>query len=562
MNFEQAPYRQACINTINQYIRDATRLDEFTFDIHPIEIFELDFDIALEVKISSRVMENEVLGIVKGNENNPIFSNSFDYQNALQALTEAEIIKPQNFQLVNKIVHDHAFGFLYQTTDLHHSTKTVGHCYECPQCSAKGIIKCTSCSGSGQKSCGTCSGSGYTARTTHVQTSQGPRLQTNNVSCSSCSGSGKCRCGKCRGSGDITCPTCEGKKYFTKISTVITIAEPNFMPVYQGDDTPAFITEALYHYGMHKLSQLGPVQFSTQKETSKKSLQFLYKAQCPFAKFKSIIKEKEIFWILYGQKPIIFESSNVVETLLIEDLTALEHSARVTNLLKPYIARACKKSVSNFTKSEVNQELIELSINTSNLEKTRDDLKRSVSVNYLEITHTAFRKLTKAINTWSFIKWALFAFICLMLYSTGIILAELSPKTLTTLSEKGFHWLPTFYHDLYREDGVLPGGASISKLWNKMLYPILAISFVPYILRIVWLRFWVKRKMPYLYKWMVNQNTLATRWVAISIITLLASGFILNYVQIPIYNGSLLGLLPIDWALNGIHKLQALITNL
>lgn len=556
MTFQAAPYRQSCENTINQYIRDATRLEAFTFAIDPLDIFELNYEVALDIQISSRIDNDIRLGALQSSEEHPVYRVVSDYENTLQTIIVEEIAKPRNFTRVKETVRNHSFGHLHQTCDLYRSQKTVSHCYHCPQCTAKGTIRCPECSGSGKTTCSSCSGAGYTTYTSNIQTSQGPRLQTNKRSCSSCWGSGKRNCGNCGGSCRVTCPSCKGHKYFTKISTVVTTAEPSYMPVYNGEDTPSYITEALYHYGMHQVDQLGSVTFLSEKETNEHALQFVYKAQCPFGKYKSIIKEKEIFWILYGKDPIIFESSNVVETLLIEDLVALEHSARSVNLLKPYIAQACKKSVRNFTESEVNQALIKLSVDTSNLEKTRDDLQRSVSVNYLEVTHKAFSKLTTAIKTWSLIKWILFVFAFLIAYAGSITLTELSPNEMSALSQDGLHWLPTFYHDLYKANGVLPFGTSIAKAWNYMLYPILALSLIPYLLRIFWLKFWLKRQLPYLYEWMVNQKRCPHKWISLSVITLLSSAFIINFAQIPIYNGSLLGILPIDLALSGIEKIK------
>lgn len=557
MVFQKEPYLKVCESVIHQYIQDATRLEKFAFNIDPLEAFELSYGIVLDVEISSRMEEDIQLGELRSTKVNSVFKDIEQYERGLQELIEREITNPRNFLLVKDKIEDHSFGTLHNSLDLYRSEDKVSYCYDCAKCSGCGSIECSDCQGSGTCSCNHCQGSGSIRCTQTVETSLGPKTQTVYRHCPLCWGSGKQKCRKCHGSRKITCPDCKGRKFYTKIATIITTAEPHYSLSFFREDTPNYIIEAFHHFQLHTLNNFGNVTKRHIAEINELSLQFVYDAKCPFARFESDIQGQTIFWILLGENPVIFESSNVVEILLIDDLYRLEQKAKIPNIFKPYIALSCRKVVADFTESEVNQDLIAGASDISNLEKNRNHLSRSVSIDYLKITYRSLKSLTNAINFWSYMKWSLLSFIFIYIYIFCFTLLFYSSTDLTLLSQDQSYWLTSFYHHMGKENSIWE---FFKVSWKEILFPLLAFSFIPYFCRIIWLRTWLKRKVPFFLKWMKLRNTAPKRCLSLGFLMLLFSIILLVYAKFPIYDGQFLGIIPIDLMMTLSQKIHFLWT--
>ncbi len=555
MTFNTENYQLKCKDTIDHFIKNATRLEKFAFNLEAIETFSLDYQIILNIHLSFRTENERHLGSPTSSPDHIVYDNKNAYTNALEALIEQETSAPGNLSFIKNKVLEQPFGVLHTTTDLKTCSERFSYCHECDECHGEGETKCASCSGTGLSTCNYCKGYGFVQETKTIDVNYGPkelqgfRTESVNVTCHYCNGQGQNRCDNCLGRGETTCTKCDGKRYITDTTTVIITAVPQYTPRFYREDIPDFIEEAFDHYGLYRLDKVGAVTYTDYQHIDASTLRFQYEANCPFARFKSIIHNNDIYWILFGESPILFESSNVIEILLKQDLYELESSAATSHLLKPRIFSSCQPAVQKFTESEINQELIQLTNSNPNFEKIRNQLNRSVSVNYVEKVHHSLDQISKAISYWSALKWTLAIFLIIILYSNAAVLFNMLPYEFDRLAKYSATSVPSFYEDIYRPDGTLLLWKAIGKLASHLLIPILTISFLCSLFRVYWLKMKINEKMPYLYIWMEKRDTLPIKWVQMGIITSIISCILIDYVKLPIYYGNLLGILPIHWFL-------------
>lgn len=561
MAFDKNQYHQHCKQVIDRYIQDSTRLEHFNFDVDLIEAYQYDFDVALTVHLSSRISSYRRIGTVQANEYTLVYLNYHHYQNALKDHARAELNRPNALSDIEYHVLTSPYGTLNQAIDAHQYDKNICHTYECDTCNGHGRVNCSSCRGSGKSSCGYCHGSGQTQKSRQRHDSYNNQYHTEYYyeSCHYCWGSGKTNCSPCHGSGKVQCNTCEGTAYITEVSTIYTVATPKYSLIFQQEDVPKYIPDALYQAGLHNLAQHGNVSLHMHEQYPDiLAMQFAYSASMNFARSQSNIKDYHITWILYGDQPQILESSNVLEVLLQKDLDDLIYRGKYLPRSLPFSGFMNTKTIQKFTESEINQIMLEKQCEGKTIPQVREHLQRSVSEEYIAQSANALKKIILSTQRWSLLKWMILCVVIGYVLYTSQAITEFHnaqqynyPPKVFAFGDHAFKSFSIFFDNLI----------GMSKYIGLKL---LITFYIIFFIRRFWLRSWLKRAgQVRFYRWSLYFDFAVRRRLMPAIFAVLLTFAALYFAPITLdANHKVWGLIPSDMVLEYSLIIQNLLSYL
>lgn len=424
-------YAEACAAVAADYIERSTRFNVKDLRVLGARPVMHQFLITIRHQIE---VESDVQDYHGTHQPGPADFGSADwkwYQEQVTAQAQAEFIRPETMDALVASVKAQPYAAISSRTCVRTHPRRLFHTYQCSgchgrgkvtchDCSGAGEVKCGNCHGSGRVNCGACHGSGTFAQTVQVRDYNGyTRMETQQrpchscsggrVRCSSCGGSGRRRCGTCGGSGELTCAGCSGHGCLTKVTTTQTYTKPAFSGRYPSG-TPQHVASALTKLGLANVAPHGRIVFQDVNVIREKSaVEFVYECAMPFCELEVEVRGLKSNWVLFGTTPQIFDAGGALEALLQSDFAQLAAVAGGSARWLPWFHRSAKKAVAPFMESELNQAVIDASVQGLASYAIVERVNRSVSEAYVQQSLLNLKKTVQAGVRWSRLKW-LFTF--------------------------------------------------------------------------------------------------------------------------------------------------------
>jgi len=286
--------------------------------------------------------------------------------------------------------------------------------FSCNTCAGTGVEDCRSCRASGRTSCPSCGGRGSSTRRVMVRDANGyhhEQIQMvhcscagGTVSCARCGGRGRHTCSPCDGNGYLVCNNCSGHGCLTRVTSTHCYTQPHFSRQLP-DGTPDHVDGTLDKIGLANVARHGTVTLrdvATGQAPPTAALH--YDCTMPFCELTVELKDQPSNWVLFGQRPEIFDADGALEALLREDATQLRTLALDKRRKGPDFHRSALDAVTPFMASEVNQDIVKASAEGLAPHLIHDRINRAVSESYI---HNTLRNLGQALETtarWSRLK--------------------------------------------------------------------------------------------------------------------------------------------------------------
>jgi hypothetical protein len=315
---------------------------------------------------------------------------------------------------------------------------SAGYDYHCEPCRGAGKVTCTSCNGSGNTTCFACSGSGeVTCSRCHGtaaiscsvcggrgQQSEQVAVRRQNTAdnrewteyetvwktCWSCSGRGNspCSCGNgrqtchhctngrvscsgCGGSGSTTCASCDGTG-FQHTTATITCGVQQSLALHAGIDEPEpkRVLESIRT--LEELCALSAAEVVVANVGASEVARTI-RAPTWLTNIRVRASDQEIELLGYGDDALVLDFKNVVGTLLVQDLHALEGALAAAPRVPWRESAALDAAIAEFLRSEVNAAIGNVTgAKKDRLEKfASTQLKGAVSSDYVVRAAKAIR---------------------------------------------------------------------------------------------------------------------------------------------------------------------------
>jgi hypothetical protein len=396
-------YHEKCRHVVEKFIEGKTRFDLKSPVLSDFKAFDFQFAVeiscALDADWSCKTFVGEC---VKGQSIGHYEKQ--DCEKALQRVTLEELDNSEILTLLKQTQQAKAYYYSSEKFMLKNNAKQVSHVHECPDCNGYGAVTCPSCNGAGCVICSSCEGSGEDAYT----------FTGDILHCFYCKGRKTICCTTCSGEGRVRCKTCKGKQSFTDVYTLSVYATPTHRIVFPEGNVADYIVQAVDKATKSSLTLAGYGELSRIKlveNPKKRAVIDIYNAKVPFARFSTPSVKNTFNWVIFGKEPEIFDSGNILDFFLRDDLEALKKSAKMSS---PSVIT----SISNFMKSKSNQEILDWdgrtvqSNNKINLdvraEKIREHMGKSFSLEYIKDSLAAMEKRVRSICIHSNLKWYVF----------------------------------------------------------------------------------------------------------------------------------------------------------
>lgn len=247
----------------------------------------------------------------------------------------------------------------------------------CSGCNGSGEVNCSRCNGTAALSCSTCGGRGQVSeqvavhRVNTADNREWTEYETVWKTCWSCGGRGNspCSCGNgrqtchqcsngrvtcssCGGSGSTTCTSCDGTG-FQHATASITCRVQQSLALRAGIDEPEpkRVLESIRT--LEELCALTTAEVVVANVGAGEVARTI-RAPTWLTNIRVRASEQEIELLGYGDDAIVYDFKNVVGTLLIHDLHALEGALAAAPRLALRESAGLDAAIAEFLRSEVN----------------------------------------------------------------------------------------------------------------------------------------------------------------------------------------------------------------
>ncbi|EOV9543090.1 hypothetical protein ACOZVK_002180 [Cronobacter sakazakii] len=535
----------ACDTTIQNFVRDSTRLEPGELSVVPVDYIDFHYQISLRLIFNVRTDTASQAGRVSAGLNTDVCHSRPEYERALQAQTSAILARDKTLDDARASLLSRPYGDWKSEEVVYLHPMQVCLTENCNNCHCSGSVNCGQCHGSGKTSCYGCGGSGQVMRQRSYYDHYTKQNRTENYyeSCPACYG-GRVTCNGCGGSGKKQCSPCSGTGMISHITSLKATATPDYQLVYPQADVPEYIREGLYKAGVPLLGSYGPVALAyNDVDYARRDVHVLYDANVPFGRMESPLPEageEPIRWILYGVTPHILDAGHVLQALLKNDLDMLVRQAMPGKRRNPRVGAASRKTVQTFMESEAHQAMLIEHSRGKRGDALREALNRAFATPYLNEALESLGSLVSAVQRWSLAKWSLF---------TALIMYLLLP-VVTTWQRQGM-----MNFDTGRIYLTAPG--HINGVWNveaglkgiAMVHgiPMLCIALVGTLVGYLWRSHWLNRQFGKpLTVWGKQQGRLRSRWLLGAVLSMVIATALLLVAPVWISQDEMLyGVVPV-----------------
>jgi hypothetical protein len=286
----------------------------------------------------------------------------------------------------------------------------------CIHCSGSGEVRCSRCKGTAAISCSSCAGSGQLSEQVAVRRAnpddnrEWTEYQTVWKTCWSCSGRGNnpCSCGNgrqtchsctngrvscssCGGSGSATCDRCDGTGFQHSTATITCGVQQSLALRADIDEPePKRVLESI-----RTLEELCALTTSEVVVANVGASEVARTLRAPtwLTSIRVRASDQEIELLGYGDAAVVHDFKNVVGTLLVHDLHALESALAAEPRLPWRESASLDAAIAEFLRSEVNAAIGNVTgANKARLENfASTQLKGAVSPDYVVRAAKAIR---------------------------------------------------------------------------------------------------------------------------------------------------------------------------
>ncbi|ELY4601298.1 hypothetical protein SM003_003974 [Cronobacter malonaticus] len=535
----------ACDTTIQNFVRDSTRLEPGELSVVPVDYIDFYYQISLRLIFNVRTDTATQAGRISAGLNTDVCHSRTEYERALQVQTSAILARDKTLDDARASLLSRPYGDWKSEEVVYLHPMQVCLTENCSNCHGSGSVNCGQCHGSGKTSCCSCGGSGQVLRhrSYYDHYSKQNRTESYYESCSSCYG-GRVTCNGCGGSGNKQCSPCSGTGIISHITSLKATATPDYQLVYPQADVPEYIREGLYKAGVPSLGSYGPVALTyNDVDYARRDVHVMYDANVPFGRMESPLPEageEPIRWILYGVTPHILDAGHVLQALLKNDLDMLVRQATPGKRRNPRVGTASRKTVQTFMESEAHQAMLIEHSRGNRGDALREALNRAFATPYLNEAIESLGGLVSAVQRWSLAKWSVF---------TALMIYLLLP-VVTTWQRQGM-----MNFDTGRIYLTAPG--HINGVWNveaglrgiAMVHgiPMLCIALVGTLVGYLWRSSWLNRQFGKpLTAWGKQQGRLRSRWLLGAVLSMVIATALLLVAPIWISQDEMLyGVVPV-----------------
>ncbi|EPT7001546.1 DnaJ-like cysteine-rich domain-containing protein [Cronobacter malonaticus] len=535
----------ACDTTIQNFVRDSTRLEPGELSVVPVDYIDFYYQISLRLIFNVRTDTATQAGRVSAGLNTDVCHSRAEYERALQAQTSAILARDKTLDDARASLLSRPYGDWKSEEVVYLHPMQACLTENCNNCHGSGSVNCGQCHGSGKTSCCSCGGSGQVLRhrSYYDHYSKQNRTESYYESCSSCYG-GRVTCNGCGGSGNKQCSPCSGTGIISHITSLKATATPDYQLVYPQADVPEYIREGLYKTGVPSLGNYGPVALTyNDVDYARRDVHAMYDANVPFGRLESPLPEageEPIRWILYGVTPHILDAGHVLQALLKNDLDMLVRQATPGKRRNPFVGGASRKTVQTFMESEAHQAMLIEHSRGKRGDALREALNRAFATPYLNEAIESLGGLVSAVQRWSLAKWSVF---------TALMMYLLLP-VVTTWQRQGM-----MNFDTGRIYLTAPG--HINGVWNveaglrgiAMVHgiPMLCIALVGTLVGYLWRSSWLNRQFGKpLTAWGKQQGRLRSRWLLGAVLSMVIATALLLVAPVWISQDEMLyGVVPV-----------------
>ena len=412
MTEENKKYVEESKSLIQKFLQESTRLEIGEIPLSFEKGQDFSYGVRLNIKLKVKTEVEKIDGKLEDSSGINIYYNVSDYESTIPKVCDIERNDKDIFEKAYDFISNSSYRNLFGTTRLHEYPKKFAFTSECYRCGGSGEVDCPSCGGSGYTRCDNCGGKGVILKEGYSRNSMTGQDQyySYEETCPECRGSGTKHCYHCNGTGKVECPTCNGKGYFTEITTIVTFLYTLPSLVFFNKNIPNYIIDSLNKTGIDALGKCSIVKLNDIiKIRGERRIEVRFDLTTKYATFKSKLNSENIVWTIYGNPPQIFDAGFIVEKILIEDLKNLKKSTSIINYLNPFFYSFNKKNLINFMKSESHQNLLKESISEKDISKIAESLNRSFSKEYIKSSLKALKRFHNIFFKWSLLKWSIFS---------------------------------------------------------------------------------------------------------------------------------------------------------
>lgn len=412
MTEENKKYVEESKSLIQKFLQESTRLEIGEIPLSFEKGQDFSYGVRLNIKLKVKTEVEKIDGKLEDSSGIDIYYNISDYESTIPKVCDIERNDKDIFEKAYDFISNSSYRNLFGTTRLHEYPKKFAFTSECYRCGGSGEVDCPSCGGSGYTRCDNCGGKGSITKEGYSRNSMTGQDQyySYEETCPECGGSGTKHCYHCNGTGKVKCPTCNGKGYFTEITTIVTFLYTLPSLVFFNKNIPNHIIDSLNKTGIDALGKCSIVKLNDIiKIRGERRIEVRFDLTTKYATFKSKLNSENIIWTIYGNPPQIFDAGFIIEKILIEDLKSLKKSTSIINYLNPFFYSFNKKNLINFMKSESHQNLLKESISEKDISKIVESLNRSFSKEYIKSSLKALKHFHNIFFKWSLLKWSIFS---------------------------------------------------------------------------------------------------------------------------------------------------------
>lgn len=412
MTEENKKYVEESKSLIQKFLQESTRLEIGEIPLSFEKGQDFSYGVRLNIKLKVKTEVEKIDGKLEDSSGIDIYYNISDYESTIPKVCDIERNDKDIFEKAYDFISNSSYRNLFGTTRLHEYPKKFAFTSECYRCGGSGEVDCPSCGGSGYTRCDNCGGKGSILKEGYSRNSMTGQDQyySYEETCPECRGSGTKHCYHCNGTGKVECPTCNGKGYFTEITTIVTFLYTLPSLVFFNKNIPNYIIDSLNKTGIDALGKCSIVKLNDIiKIRGERRIEVRFDLTTKYVTFKSKLNSENIIWIIYGNPPQIFDAGFIIEKILIEDLKNLKKSTSIINYLNPFFYSFNKKNLINFMKSESHQNLLKESISEKDISKIAESLNRSFSKEYIKSSLKALKRFHNIFFKWSLLKWSIFS---------------------------------------------------------------------------------------------------------------------------------------------------------
>ncbi|ELY6274647.1 hypothetical protein P2G74_13500 [Cronobacter muytjensii] len=509
----------ACDTTIQNFVRDSTRLEPGELSVVPVDYIDFHYQISLRLIFNVRTDTASQAGRVSAGRDIDVCHSRTEYERALQTQTSAILARDKTLDDARASLLSRPYGDWQSEEAVYFHPMRVCLTENCNNCHGRGSVNCGQCHGSGKTSCYGCGGSGQVMRqrSYYDHYTKQNRIENYYESCPTCYG-GRVTCNGCGGSGKKQCVPCSGTGVISHITSLKATATPDYQLVYPQADVPEYIREGLYKAGVPSLGSYGPVALTyNDVDYARRDVHVIYDANVPFGRLESPLPEagdEPIRWILYGVTPHILDAGHVLQALLKNDLDMLVRQATPGKRRNPWVGAASRKTVQTFMESEAHQAMLIEHSRGKRGDALREALNRAFATPYLNEAIANLGNIVSAVQRWSMAKWSLF---------TALMMYLLLP-VVTTWQRQGMMNVDTGRIYLTAPghiDGVWNVQAGLQGIALAHGIPMVCIALVGTLAGYLWRSNWLRRQFGKpLTAWSKQQGRLRSRWLLGSLLAI------------------------------------------